>query len=195
MKKLDEAMTIKRDLAMVRDELVSLTHRDDPICVLEQAEEKMLTLDPNGHEMTNDEPIFKAMTLREFDNGTLLSMAMSKPYKTLGIDLMRKLQTEYKCESPSEKATAELASISFMRILDTQRRITNYLDIGSFSDIGVQYVAVLSKELDRASRHYLAALQTLRMLKQPPMSVNVKANIANVANQQVVKNENVIEAK
>ena len=48
-------------------------------------------------------------------------------------------------------------------------------------------MAVMGKELDRANRHYLTAIQTLRMLKQPPMQLNIRANTAVVGQNQIVQ--------
>lgn len=178
---------IMRSIEAVKNEIANLTHKDDPNQVLKAAEKKLMTLDYKSYEEKADDPILKAMTLREFDNGTLMSLALSDYYKTFGIDLMRKFQVEYGCLSPSEKSTAELAAVSFMRVLDIQRRMKNYLEIGTFTGIGVQYVATLSKELDRANRHYLTAIQTLRMLRQPVMQLNIKANTAVVGQNQIIQ--------
>ena len=48
------------------------------------------------------------------------------------------------------------------------------------------YLAILSKELDRAHRQLITALTTLRQIKNPPIEFNVKAKTAFVAqNQQI----------
>ncbi len=51
----------------------------------------------------------------------------------------------------------------------------------------IKYLSVLSKELDRANRQYISALQTLYSLKQPPLSVSLKTDTAYLANQQVIQ--------
>jgi hypothetical protein len=186
MKNINKTIETKNDRAISNIDLGRLTHKDDPVQVIEKAK-KEVALGNEQFTSSPDDVIFQALTLNEFDNGSLLCMATHQLYKTFGIDLMRKLQGEYGCLSASEKATAELASISFVRALDAQRRIKNYLDIGEFTAIGVQYMAVMGKELDRANRHYLTAIQTLRMLKQPPMQLNIRANTAVVGQNQIVQ--------
>ena len=186
---------VKRDIAVVKKEIANLTHKDDPTQILKEAEKKLMTLDYDSYTLTDDDPIAKAMTLREFDNGTLLSMATPESYKTFGIDLMRKIQIEYGCVSASEKATAELAASNYVRTLVIQRHITNYLSLGTISEIGVKFLAVLGKELDRANRHYLTTIQTLRMLKQPPIQVNIKTNTAVVGQNQIVQTNSNNELK
>lgn len=180
-----------RDIAKIRNELANLTNGDDPVRVLHEAEKRLMLMGKGNQDVGIDNPVFKAMTLREFENGTLLTTIVPSMFATLGIDLMRKIQQEYACVSESEKSIAELASTSYVRALDAQRRIKNYLDKGEFTGIGVQYVAVLSKELDRANRHYLTAIQTLRSLRQPPMQLNIRTNTAVIGQNQIVQtNEN-----
>ena len=133
---------------------------------------------------------FKALTTFEFEKGPLLSIAVDEQYRTFGIDLMRKVQGEFNCTTPSEKATAELMVISYIRTLEIQRRINGYLSNGTITHDGVGFLNVMSKELDRANRHYLTALQTLRMLKQPPMQVNIKTQTAVVGQNQIVQSNN-----
>lgn len=45
----------------------------------------------------------------------------------------------------------------------------------------------LTKELDRAYKHFYTALQELRLMKQTPLQVTVKANTAVIGNQQAVQ--------
>jgi len=63
--------------------------------------------------------------------------------------------------------------------------------MGTINDNGYKYLKIMSLELDRANRHYLASLQTLRSIKQPPMQLNIKTNTAVVGTNQMVQvNEN-----
>lgn len=144
-----------------------------------------------GHLNTSiDSNLYKALTLFEFDKGILMSSAIPERYISFCIDFFRKLQKEYQCEAPSEKATAELVAINFVRTLEIQSKINAYLGKDEFSDMGVRYLAVLSKELDKANRHYLNSLQTLKMFKQPPLEVNIKTQTAIVGQNQIVQSNN-----
>ncbi|HUD44914.1 MAG TPA: hypothetical protein VMR41_05195 [Patescibacteria group bacterium] len=134
--------------------------------------------------------IYKAMSLFEFDNGSLMLNSVSEIYRTFSIDFSRNLQKEYDCRTPSEKATAELVAINFIRTLAIQRNITANLDRESYSDINIRRLEVLSKELDRANRHYLNSLQTLKMIKQPMLEVNIKTQTAIVGQNQLVQTNN-----
>lgn len=134
--------------------------------------------------------LYKTMTLFEFDNGSLMLNSVPDMYRTFLIDFSRNLQKEYDCKTPSEKATAELVAINFIRTLAIQFRISARLDRGEIGDIGVQYLNMLSKELDRANRHYLNALQTLKMIKQPMLEVNIRTQTAVVGQNQIVQSNN-----
>ncbi len=141
---------------------------------------------------SKDDPIFRAMTLSEFKNGGLMVECVPDQYRTFVIDMSHQLQKDYGCTLVSEKALAELVAINFTRTIEIQRKITNFIDMNSLTDNGVKYLAIMSKELDRANRHFIAAIQTLRMLKQPSMSVSIKTNTAIVGQNQVIQeNQNV----
>jgi hypothetical protein len=186
---------IKRDLATAKRDLGNLTNIYDPNNIVSKAERMLVSMDYEKYKPSNEDPIFKATTLRELDSGGLLTLSVAENYRTFGIDLMRKIQSEYACSTTSEKATAELAAVCFIRTLDIQRRITNYLDIGTFTAIGVQYVATLSKDLDRANRHYLTAIQTLRELHMPPMQVSIRTNTAVIGQNQIVQTNEINDPK
>ena len=137
--------------------------------------------------------IFREMTLREFDVGLLMVVALPEMHRTFALDMSKKLQNEFNCQTTSEKSLAELASLNYARILSIQFKIDSYLSKDSVTDIGVGYLKFASQELDRAERHYLTSLQTLKSMKQPPMQVNFKANTAVIGQNQVVQvkeNEN-----
>jgi len=138
---------------------------------------------------------FKGMTLREFEVGTLLDRVVDKEFGVIATEILRRVQEEYGCNAHDKKILAEMIALNYSRVMATQKKINNYLELGTVSDLGVRYLAVMSKELDRAQRHLTTSIQMLMTLNQPPINVSVKAGVANIANQQVVKNENVIEAK
>ncbi|MBI2327385.1 hypothetical protein HYU92_03605 [Candidatus Curtissbacteria bacterium] len=163
---------------------------DDPISILKQAQEELDSHKNHSQKMTPESTSYKAFTIFEFDKGILMATAIPEAYRTFCIDFSRKLQKEYQCETPSEKATAELVAINFVRTLIIQDRMNAFLALGSVTDNTVKYFAVLSKELDRANRHYLTALQTLKMIKQPALEVNIKTQTAIVGQNQIVQSNN-----
>jgi hypothetical protein len=171
-----------KDINEVRRDMAGITTGYDPNILLKKYQDKA-NLQGLGEPADGTDDAFKLMTLNEFNNGALLTVSVAEYYKTFGIELMRSLKMEFDCKSTSEQATAELVAISFIRTLDIQRKINGYLGKGEITDMGVRYLAVMSKELDRANRHYLSALQTLRLMKQPPIQLNIRANNAAIVGQ------------
>ena len=56
----------------------------------------------------------------------------------------------------------------------------------SINDLLIQWDKHLGTEIDRAHRQFQAAMQTLRMLKAPPLKVNFRTDTAYIAqNQQI----------
>ena len=186
-KDVSKNLEVPKEIA--RDDLGLLHTGDDPNVVRRNALEK-LREDHGSYMSKGDDVVFKAMTLGEFENGTLLTVAVPELYRTFAIDLMRRFHEEYKCQTPSEKATAELAAENYVRVLDLQRRMTNYLSKDSVTDLGLRFLDILSKEMDRAQRHYLTTIQTLKSLRQPPMQLNIKASTAVVGQNQIVQSNN-----
>lgn len=158
--------------------------------VLNQVQRELDTLRKDKYEAGPDTFLYKSMTLFEFDKGPLLCTSVPARFSVFALEFSRKLQEEYKCETPSEKSLGEITSLNFIRTLWIQDRLRAYLEIGSITDIGVKYLDVLSKELDRAERHYQGSLQALRTLRNPSFEVNIKANNAVVGQNQAVQIKN-----
>ena len=169
--------------------LAGLGMPHEPAQVRDLALKELESCKDGKFESRMDSPITRAMTLREFDNGVLMSMAVDDQYKTFAIQMSLDLQKQYKCDTVGTKSLAELTSLNYCRIIEIQRRINAYLQIGEITDRGVKYLGIISKELDRAQRHYLTSIQALEVGLQPPMNMTVRTQVANVANQQMVKNQ------
>jgi len=158
---------------------------------------------------------YKAVSINEFTNGILMCDAILDQFATFAIEMMRQLQQEYNCQTASEKATCELATMEFERTLEIrwqmkeslvyQRALAYSHTCGqresivatkgvctacNRSRIEIQLYAQLGKELDRANRHYLTAIQTLRMMKQAPLNITIKAGTAVIGQNQVIQTKN-----
>lgn len=191
-KDLDNTKVLEKPKPPLNDQLRTAY---DPAEVLKRAGEKLNTLknkEDGEYEgkTTAEDDLFKAMTLSEFKNGALLVSVVAEQYKTFGIDMLKKLQEEYSCTTLSEKATAELVTINYIRTLENQNRISRYLAQGTITDTGVRFLDIMSKELDRANRHYLSSLDALKSMKQPNLGVNIRANTAVIGQNQVVQANN-----
>ncbi len=180
--------TTNQPAANQDDKLKHMRMASDPNAVREKA--LRIIGDPEENKSYEGEgkiDIVKGMSLYEFDNAVLMSMGISDINTPFAIDLMRKIQKEFDCQSTSEKATAELAASSYARMLDIQKLQSTFMSKESYGELTVRVIATLGKELDRAQRQYLTAIQTLRTLRQPPMQLTIRADTAVVGQNQMVQ--------
>ena len=187
-----KAIVRKRTLDEAIQQMHLTTH---PFSVKKAAEKELEGVGELEKGLTPDTELFKALTMREFDEGMLVSLGFPEHNRTFCIDLSHKLQKEYEAKGSSERATAHLAAQSYTRIIELQRKINSYLEKGEITDMGVRYLGVLSKEMDRAQRHYYSAIQTLQAMKQPQINLTVKANQANFAQNMAVQQKGEYESK
>lgn len=163
---------------------------NDPDFVLEETGKELVGKFDKQESIIPASNLYKSLTLLEFEKGILLISIVPEMYRTFAIDLSRRLQAEFDCQTASEKATAELAALNYVRALEAQNRINSYLTIGTFTEVGVKFLAIISKEFDRANRHFLTAVQVLKTMNQPPLSVSVKTQTAIIGQNQIVQAKN-----
>jgi len=175
--------------AEIRKYISSSNTGFDAWYILQKAEKEMKKF-KGPTEITSNTNYYKAMTLFEFDKGVLMMNALPELHRVFALDFCKKLQNEFSCSTPSEKSLAETVSLNFVRVLGAQKKLNDYLERGIATDVGVKYLKVMSLELDRAERHYLASLQALRSIKNPTFEVNIKANNALVAQNQAIQLKN-----
>ncbi len=189
-KQEDKSITRDGRLEEIKNEIDLFYSPYDPRNILEKAKVKMDNLKGGESLTTANDELFKALTLIEFDKGFLLTTIIPERYGAFGLNMLKELQKEYNCDLISEKATAELVVISYVRVLELQRKVSNCLEKGELRQIDLSYFSILSKELDRANRHYLSSLEALKSMKQPQLGVNIRANTAVIGQNQVVQSNN-----
>jgi hypothetical protein len=187
---------LKKSPDEIRNRIRELQTNYDPERILIEAN-KEFDESPVKNQNTDPENskdrAFKALTLHEFHHGVLLATVVPEQYRSFGIEFSRQLQKEHDCQTPSEKSLAEVTALNYIRILESQRKINNYMQMGTITDNGAKFLKIMSQELDRAHRHYLTSLQTLKSIKQPPMQLNIRTNTTVVGQNQMVQvNDNEI---
>lgn len=135
----------------------------------------------------DDMVITQVLALREFDNGLLLAEASSELVRVCVAQFSKDLMQQYKCDTVAKKSLAEITALNFGRILSIQKYLLGFARKDEYSDLTSKIVGVLSKELDRAQRHYLTSLQALEMGVQLPLRVNIHTHSTNIANQQAIQ--------
>lgn len=124
----------------------------------------------------------EAMKIHAFENGILLATILSDTYKTFAIDLSQQYQEEFECTTASSKSLCEIAAINFVRILEAESLLASFMRKPSHVIEEVQFISVLSKEIDRAHRTFTSVIQELRLSKQPQLKLNVKVKNAIINN-------------
>ncbi len=111
----------------------------------------------------------------------------------LMLAITRELLKEYDCKTTSEITLAEMAAIHYGRVLTSSSMLASNTQGGSpISAERNGYYTFLSKEIERASRQYLATLSVLKQFKNPSVEINVRAKTAFVSqNQQINATNNV----
>ncbi len=110
-------------------------------------------------------------------------------------EICKQFIRDFECKNSTEKILAETAAIAFMRYLDASRRLNNCLDVNEYlSPTKTAYMAMLSKERDRAHRQYLSTISTLKQLKAPTIEMNIKTKNTFVAQNQQINANNPTES-
>lgn len=131
----------------------------------------------------------KAILDYGIDNGSSVYELVGDKYIGMAIVMRRELIKEYECKNYSEKALVDLIVNAYCRNLMYSKKLLGQKDSEYLSHDRNGFMSVLSKEIDRANRHYIAALETLKQLKQPSLKVSISANNAFLANNQQVNGQ------
>jgi hypothetical protein len=133
-----------------------------------------------------DETIQRALMLNGLETNMPVVNAIKPEYIGFTLKLIKQIEEEYDCKTPSEKVTAQIAAIAHARALQYEEKLRDCLAIEYHSGQKNGFFSLMSKEVDRANRQYFTAIGTLRQIKSPSIQINVKANAAFVSkNQQV----------
>lgn len=181
---MDKELTKTEEKAVgYKNPLDNFKLKDDPEALIKKASKIVEGKEDNN---LSDTEKLQLVFLNNLKTGYAIVELVREVVAPRALSFYRELCDEYDCETPSERALAQLAVVSFERSLDCSRRLKNVYSQGETTDLLNKYMALTSTEQDRANRQYISAISTLKQLKSPPMQVNVRTNTAFVAqNQQV----------
>lgn len=148
----------------------------------ERITSKMVKKDEYDYDAENEAGT-AAMTFG-FDNDYVLAYTVAENYRGLVVELRRKLIKNFDCKTHAEKALVDMAVSGYMRVLRASQAFTGCLSQGSTNNNLNQFMSIMSKEIDRAHRHFTTAYQMLVQLKQPSLNVHLKTKNAFVAQAQ-----------
>ncbi len=129
----------------------------------------------------------KAGMMVSLENHCALADSVMDDWKPFSIELANMLIKEFSFTTPSDKTLIHIIANSYIRVLSTSNKITSLL-ASNHSSLSLNLLSVLSKELDRAERHYLTAFSLLKHSKDIPIEVYIKTNTAFVAKNQQLNN-------
>jgi hypothetical protein len=148
-----------------------------------------------SNEIVNEEmnDISKALSL---DSGHILMESMLESYRGLAFQMKLDLHREFDCKTASEKAMVDLAVNSYIRLIFLTKKLTFNQNFENYYHEINGYFNVISKDIDRAHRQFISTIESLKLMKQPALKVNVKTNTAFISeNQQFNNNVETNEAK
>lgn len=105
-------------------------------------------------------------------------------WRPMVIDLAQSIQKEYQCTTPSEIALAGLAASAYYRSLRAARKVNGLLGMDAMGPGAITLVSHASKEVERAEREYITAIETLRIRRQPQVDVRIQTKTAFFAQNQ-----------
>ncbi len=126
-------------------------------------------------------------------NHIVLANTINDDLQTAVIELTNDIIKEYNCTTTLEKSLCETIANSYWKIMSISRKLNNQVWAEYLSKDRVDFIKVLSMELDRANRNYLNALNNLLEIKKPQMSINVKTKNAYFWQNQQFNNNNIQE--
>jgi len=119
---------------------------------------------------------------------TFLSETVSWNLKIWIAEMATQLIEEYDCKTILEKSLCEMIANSYWRIISTSKLMNEDLNLNYPSKYKDNYLAILSKELDRQNRTYLSAINTLIEIKSPSMTINLNSENTYLGKNQQFNN-------
>lgn len=111
-----------------------------------------------------------------------------KQYAALALSMTRQIEKDYDCKTATEKATAEVITIAYIKMIDSSRMFTDWSENKGTLKMKdrIGYLEVMSRQTDRACRQFIAGLALLKQMKQPPLEVTIRTKNTFVANNQQI---------
>ena len=183
-------IAIQRTMATVKQEtlLKELSEKDIPEMF---ATNNLIPTDEVSDKLD------KVSLASSLESGHALVESIPKRYRGFALLLRDELEQEYSCETASEKMLVQQIVNSHIRMLSYSKKMEERNEPEWLSHERAAFLNFYSRESDRAHRHTLSALETLKAIKQPGFNISVKANNAFIAQNQQLNNhsEQTNEAK
>lgn len=138
-------------------------------------------------EGANKDAVGISMAL-SIDTGHALAESVPAEYRSMALQIKRDLHQEFDCKTVSEKVLVDLAVGAYIRQVYLTKKLILNQNFETFYHEINGYLAFVSKEIDRAHRQFIGAIESLKSMKQPTMRVSVKTNNAFIGENQQFNN-------
>jgi hypothetical protein len=122
-------------------------------------------------------------------SGYALTDSLSKNYQGLAYEMRKSFLEEFDCQKAHEKALVDQIVNAYARKMHLSKMMMTNQSFSYYEGERTNHFYFLSKEIDRAHRQFLSALETLQALKQPPLKINLRAHNAFLAQNQQLNNQ------
>lgn len=183
LKKTDGDVIREMSLEEFEDHALSSFHlNESPDKALSLAQEQYAEAIDTRNGKT--EKVLTFLNSKSLDSKYHLAKVIDTDYLPFALRFIEDLKKEYEAKTPSEISLVQMAVLAYCRYLESSRFFRIYGSNEYPTSAKAQYLSVFEKDMDKAYREYTSVLQTLRNIKQPPMTVSIKTNTAFVAQNQ-----------
>jgi hypothetical protein len=143
-----------------------------------------------GEEFTEEEQgeFYNLAMSYGIDNGFSILESVDVGCRGMIYRLRKELIKEFNCTTYSEKALVDLAISAYARNVTYSKKLLCLRDNKYLTHERNGLMSMLSKEIDKANRHFITAIETLKQFKQPQLKINVKTKNAFIAEKQQFNN-------
>ncbi len=124
------------------------------------------------------------------DTGYTVAFCHKKEYRPMAIQFARDIIKEYQCTTSIEKAMANNIALSYTKIIQYSRILSQCSSSESVNKLSIQYCYLISKEIDRANRQFNSSLSLLQQIKSPSIDIKIQSKNAFVSEKQEFINNN-----
>lgn len=158
--------------------------------VLEEAPEKVLSLAQKQYAESIDtksgetDKVLNFLNSKSLESKYHIVQILEKEFLPFALRFVDDLTKEYNAKTPSEISLVQMAVLAYCRYLKNSQRFKTFITQEYINSCKAQYCSIAERAMEKLYREYISILQTLRHMKQPPMTVSIKTNTAFVAQNQ-----------
>jgi len=148
----------------------------------------ILKEDPQPEEKDLEKNMKSVSLAYSLESGQALLDSIESKYGGFALQFKKELEEEFRCKKPSEKALVDQIVNAHIRKITYSKQMDICKAPKYLSHENIALLNFYSREIDRAHRQFISALEVLKFMKQPKLNVNIKTNNAFVGENQQFNN-------